>query len=494
MSAIWERVFDGALAHWLSGPSGKLLRVGRLPRSAWPLVVSAVARASSNQSRSILVLVPGPARFLSELRQWLAGSPPAYLFAVVTVSFLDRPPAFDEAVARRLEAVAALSVEPCVVVSSRKAMMRTTVSPAGLAAATVVLRPGLRADPTQLTARLVELGYSREPLAEGAGQFSLRGGILDVFPASARAPVRAEFLGDEIETLRLFDVENQRSIMAVPQVTVRPGREVLLGPQRGVAAAERVRARAALDGLRADVRSEWEDELERLEGGGPFPGVELFAAYLEPAMPSLLDHLAADAVVVDLEPERQIAEARQLEQETVMLAEAEAGDGELPRGFTPPMVRVDRLSEFGERSRLEARVSEAVSGGGEDVDLGWTDLEALVGRPRAVLELAERAAAGTVVLASEQKERVEALLMESGVSADLVPVDLGADLELSTGLHVAEEDVALGCSNPGLGFYLYSDAEMFGRVRRPSVRPARRGSHLSLPPRTAGRARLPGRD
>src|SRR5207249_1966603 len=147
-------------------------------------------------------------RFLGDLRPWLAGRPQAHLFAEVTVSFLDRPPAFDETVALRLEALAALQSaadEPCLVVSSRRAMMRMTVAPADLAATTVVLRPGLRAEPSELAARLVELGYVHEPLAEMAGQFAVRGGVLDVFPAAARTPARAEFFGDEIETLRLYD-------------------------------------------------------------------------------------------------------------------------------------------------------------------------------------------------------------------------------------------------------------------------------------------------
>src|SRR5438309_4841395 len=222
-------------------------------------------------------------------------------------------------------------------------MMRMTVATADVAATTVVLRAGLREDPLDLAGRLVELGYVREPLAEMAGQFAVRGGVLDVFPAAARTPARGEFFGDEVETLRLYAPQNQRSIMAGPQVTVRPGRELLLGPARGREAAARLRAAGVLEGLREDVRSEWEEELERLEVGSAFGGVELFGAYLDPSLRSLLDHLPPDALILDLEPDRQLAEARELEQETLMLAEAESRDGELPRAFVPPMVPVDRL-------------------------------------------------------------------------------------------------------------------------------------------------------
>jgi transcription-repair coupling factor (superfamily II helicase) len=490
VTALWERTFDGALRGWLERP-GAALRAGRLPRAAWPVVLSAVARGAAAAGRPTLVLCPGPARSIAELRLWLAGRPFVLHFAEVTVSFLDRPPAFDETVSLRLEALAALAGaeaggEPCVVVSSRRALMRMTVGREDLAATTIVLKPGLTADPTQLAARLVELGYTREPLAETAGQFALRGGILDVFPAAARSPVRAEFFGPELETLRLYDPANQRSVMSVPQVTVRPGRELLLGPERGAAAAAALRSGAALDGLRADVRSEWEEDLERLAEGGAFPGVELYGAYLDTRLPSLLDHLPENAVVVDLEPDRQLADARELQDETLMLAEAESRDGELPLGFVPPMVGVDRLADLGRggRSVLTASASE-VEGA---VDLGWRELEPVVGRPRAITELAETARNAMVVLATEQGERAEVLLREAGVREQPAEVDLDADLEARPGLFRADVDLAAGSRSDELGVQLFSDAELFGRVRRVAARPSRRSTrgevtlHLEFEP------------
>src|SRR5207245_11328265 len=87
-------------------------------------------------------------------------------------------------------------------------------------------------------------------------------------------PVRAEWAGDEIETLRLFDPVNQRSVMPVARVAVHPGRELLLGGRRGAAAANRLREAVSLESLRADVRADWDEEIEKLEAGGAFPGVE----------------------------------------------------------------------------------------------------------------------------------------------------------------------------------------------------------------------------
>ncbi|MDQ2922997.1 MAG: transcription-repair coupling factor [Candidatus Dormibacteraeota bacterium] len=437
-----------------------------------------MARACAELRRPVLILVSAPERFADELRPWLAGYPSVRVFAEIGISFLDRPPAFDEAVNKRLEALAALAVgsdAPSIVVSSRRAITRQTISPRDLAEGSVLLAPGRGPDPVAVAMRLVELGYSREALVEDRGQFSLRGGILDVFPAAADAPVRAEWSGDVIDTLRLFDPENQRSVMAVPEASIRTGRELLLGPDRGPAAVARFHESVSLSSLREDVRSDWEDELTKLASGAAFPGVEYYAAYLDPSRPSLLDHLPAGAAVLDFDPERQLAEARSLIAEAEMLAAAEAGGGELPRGFALPMVGLDRLDDFAGRSRLRLTAGEASA---DSVDLGWTGLDPLVSRAGAVADLAALGNSATVVFATGQDERLRALLDESGnesrEKASVAEVDLDLDLELEPALRHADIDIAAGCSQPAIGFHLATDAELFGRLRRPS-RPGRSG-------------------
>jgi transcription-repair coupling factor (superfamily II helicase) len=470
MSSLWQSTVAATrdLERWIAGGEGEL-NVAHLPRAAWPIVAGAVARALAGRRRPVLILVPAPERFIDELRPWLAGRPPVHVFAEVSISFLDRPPAFDDSVNKRLEALAAIArvdeTPALVVVSSRRAITRQTISPRDLLDGTVVLAQGRGPDPVAVALRLVELGYSREPLVEDRGQFSLRGGILDVFPAAADAPVRAEWEGDVIETLRLFDPENQRSVMAVPEVSIRTGRELLLGPGRGAAAVARLRESVSLESLRADVRSDWEDELSRLESGAAFPGVEFYAGYLDPSRPSLLDHLPAGMAVLDFDPERQLADARSLIAEAEMLAAAESGGGELPRRFTLPTVGVDRLNEFADRPRLLLIAGEPA---GEAIDLGWTEPETLVGRPRAVVDLASLGETGTVIFATEQDERLKAFLEESGVRARVGEADLDLDLELGPALQRADADIAAGAAQRKIGFYLATDAELFGRLRRPS--------------------------
>jgi transcription-repair coupling factor (superfamily II helicase) len=217
------------------------------------------------------------------------------------------------------------------------------------------------------------------------------------------------------------------------------------------------------------VRSDWEDELARLESGAAFPGIEFYSGYLDPTRPSLLEHLPADMAVLDFDPERQIADARSLIAEAEMLAAAESGGGELPRRFTLPIVGADRLNDFAARPRLQLTAGEPA---GPAIDLGWSEPETLVGRPRAAVDLASLGETATVIFATEQDERLKAFLEESGVRARVGEADLDLDLELGPALRRADADIAAGAAQREIGFYLATDAELFGRLRRPT-RPSR---------------------
>ena len=472
MTTLWEATIaaEPALKRWLNAPQSSL-HIARLPRAAWPIVAGSIAREITARRRSLLVLTSTPDRFADELRTWLAGRLAIHVFAEVSVSFLDRPPAFDEAVSRRLEALSQLAGgsdgDPGVVVSSRRAMARMTISRQDLMNATLELAPGAGPDPITVATRLVELGYSREPLVEEPGQFSLRGGILDVFPAGADSPARAEWLGDTIDTLRLFDPVNQRSVMGLGRLVVRPGKELLIGPARGATAVSTIRDTLDLKALRADVAAEWEDDLTRLEAGASFPGIEFYSAYIERGRPSLLDHLPADTVILDFEPQRQLADVRTIEDETDMLAAAEAANGELPKGFELPAVEAARMRLDDRLGVLEVSVGESA---GEAIDLGWVDAEPLVGRSGALATIVSRGASATVVFATEQGDRFQGALDAEEIRATPAEVELDIELPLGGGLRRADVDLAMGCSQPGIGFHLLTDAELFGRVRRPSSR------------------------
>ena len=80
-------------------------------------------------------------------------------------------------------------------------------------------------DLTEFVERLASMGYERESQIEGPGQFAVRGGIVDIFPLTEELPVRIELWGDEVDSIRSFDVESQRSVENLSSVTVYPASE-----------------------------------------------------------------------------------------------------------------------------------------------------------------------------------------------------------------------------------------------------------------------------
>jgi transcription-repair coupling factor (superfamily II helicase) len=127
--------------------------------------------------------------------------------------------------ARALHGLASGSAR--VVISSAAALLPRVSAPARLRNVSIDLRPGQDIAPTDLAELLVDAGFSREDPADQHGEFAVRGGILDVFPAGEAHPVRLEFVGDTIESLRTYDPATQRSIAAIDQLTVVPLRDVL---------------------------------------------------------------------------------------------------------------------------------------------------------------------------------------------------------------------------------------------------------------------------
>jgi transcription-repair coupling factor (superfamily II helicase) len=125
--------------------------------------------------------------------------------------------------ARALYAIATGTVR--IVVASTAALMPRVSSPARLRSASLELKPNQDISPTDLGELLVDAGFSREDPADEHGEFAIRGGILDVYPAGDGPPVRLEFVGDTIETLRTYDPATQRSIAPIDQLAIVPLRD-----------------------------------------------------------------------------------------------------------------------------------------------------------------------------------------------------------------------------------------------------------------------------
>src|SRR5919206_3876466 len=107
-------------------------------------------------------------------------------------------------------------------------MARRMVSPDQIVKAGAVLRRDQDFAPEELVDKLIAAGYVREDPVAAVGEFSMRGGILDVWPPGRDAPVRIEFFGDTVDSIREFDPETQLSTTQLTEVEIAPMRELIV--------------------------------------------------------------------------------------------------------------------------------------------------------------------------------------------------------------------------------------------------------------------------
>ncbi len=169
---------------------------------------------------------------------------------------------------RRLQAlVGLLSGTVQVVACSVSAAVQRTVPPADLRRRAVTVKTGEDIKIQDLVSVLLESGYTRCDMVEGVGQFSLRGGILDLFTTGEENPIRMEFFGDTVETMSYFDLQSQRRNERLEVFSLMPSTEILFPSD--AALAEKIETLAAgLKGKHAAKQKEsLYADIERLKSG-----------------------------------------------------------------------------------------------------------------------------------------------------------------------------------------------------------------------------------
>ncbi|HEY8228794.1 MAG TPA: transcription-repair coupling factor [Pyrinomonadaceae bacterium] len=183
------------------------------------------------------------------------------------------------------------------VLLTARALARKTVDPSAIANAGTVLKRDLDISPEELVEKLIATGYMREDPVSGVGEFSIRGGILDIWPPGLNLPIRVEFFGDTIDSLREFDPETQLSTGQLSEVDVPPMHELSVTSRDFQAWAEAARARWGEDRYARSLR----DRTAFADEGEAFAGWEWLIPIIKNCNSSIFEHLK-DAVLVIDEP------------------------------------------------------------------------------------------------------------------------------------------------------------------------------------------------
>ena len=361
--------------------------------------------------------------------------------------------------AQRLETLARLAGDEAgsgVVLATIRGVQQRVPDPARLRRSIVSLRVGHDYDPRVLMERLVLLGYERLPEVEAVGQFARRGGILDIYPVGVADPLRLEFDGNTVSSLRRFDAGTQRSIEQLAHASVLPRHEVVVEP-----------------GELSEVATRLGSAATGKAGGDAGPlsldGLERFAARVDPHRGCFADYLPSDALLLMDDPGGLLKRLEELEQAIERGFEHARPQYPLvspPEELFVPAASVrswlaqrpgcDWASTIGEHPAeparetlfVDCRPAEPIQ---RSIDRLRTHLAELGAQQMEAVILCDNAG---------QRDRLAELLGET-------PATLGVGL------------IASGFTLPAAGLSLLTDHEIFARYRRRRRRLKRTGG-LSL--------------
>ncbi len=488
----------GALLERLGSADVPLSKHGRhagltsVPHGAKSFLAATLALGSGGER---LVWVARDAeigdRVAEELGAWLGDPNAVAVLEPRTALAYERSELVADETAARVAALAAWrSGRARILVASVQALLQRTLDPADLPTTPRTITPGARIGLETLLHELLQLGYQPTLEVAGRGEFAHRGGIVDVFPPGGSLPVRIDFFGDEVDSLRRFDPTDQRTVGPADEAILLPASEFLLS-RDGVTAirerlgrgADRLPERLAVDlarfeGHQADrapstAPTGTHGATRALDAGD---AAEVWAGVVCPA--SGFDHIPPGTLLVLDEP-GDLAEAgaflwRQSEERFADLV----ASGDLPKTWPATYLpaREWKARLLGARTlelTWESEAGEALAGGGlSSGDLfGWREPSVPGLRSGRLAEAVESWASEgyRIVLASDQAARLSELLADAGrpvaaVSRVDAPPPAGA-------IALIERSLNGGFIGGPDGLAFVTDRELFGtvRVRRPKA-------------------------
>ncbi|MBI5706727.1 MAG: transcription-repair coupling factor [Armatimonadetes bacterium] len=403
------------------------------------------------------------------------------------------------ALSDRIGAIEALAADaPCVVITTAVAVLERTLPKSILQEAFVELKPGMSTEPEKLVRRLARLGYERQEPVRQPGHFSRRGGILDLFAMGRDLPIRIEFFGDEIESIRQFDPTSQRSVGAIPALRLAPSRETLYPKDIAeFGALMRHALEQEAPNLSAEAGKNLEElvesDIEALGKKVYFDRLDLYRPWIHPDAQGAVHLLEETDLLVLEEPSELDAFGARGFEELGQALDARTDRGEILRSFANDFMEpVESLGAF---SNVLALTSMNDTPDWLEVehrrDWGSASLQAYRGNPSALAQTLKNWKKEQLfcIICTDQPNRAKSVLG----GADVFPVELPSQADPSDKSDRSDKsNRSIGAAKPTLppGFYLshgnlaggfvfpeqkvafLTDAEIFGvgRLRLPQKR------------------------
>ncbi len=465
-------------------------------RAARPFVLAAMARDWPGPVIYLTARVDRAYNVSEQLPVWIDNAH-VYRFAEPAPMFYERSPWGEMVTRSRLAALAALAPpddfghsdgQP-VVVTSAHALMQRTLPVNQFRQGSMALEVGQRHNITRMMERWLKLGYEPATVVVEPGQFSRRGGVVDIYPAHSENPVRIEFFDDEIDSLRVFDPSTQRSASQIKRVVVTPAREAL--PEHTPPVAQHLAGWfAALPSQERDQTSAASDA-QALANGTAFAYLEFYLPYLYPNPISLLDYAPDNALIV-VEDWAELRDCiAEIEENALRNREEKLASNQLPDDYPLPYITWDTLAEELEQ-RTTVHLASATPGD-EDAETNKGDMPCAFRRLfapeqhfgsqlKAVIQHVRglRRDNGRAVIVTEQAARLADLWREQDtftpMASDITEPPAPGTVQFVRGTLREGWQLRL---NEG-DMHLFTDAEIFG-WHRPEPRRRKAAQRGRLP-------------
>jgi transcription-repair coupling factor (superfamily II helicase) len=466
--------------------------VADLPESARPVIIAAALHTIGRPALIITSRQDRAEQLCSAMSEYLPPDHPAHLWSAPDALPYEMLPTDRDGSVRRtreLDAMSRATSNHGIWVAPVSGLMQRIMSPQDLEDHTRTIRLGHRISVDDLFSWALTVGYQPGPMVQEQGVIARRGGILDIFPPGETLPVRIDFFGDDVESIRRFDPHTQRSVDRLTTIRLLPPFELPVWQLPTIATRL---STLDLAPLRDEVREDWQRRIQQVATGAFPDSLDLLSGYLTPDASSLLDFLPNETVVIVDQPDAVRLAATQYEQQAIELERTFRESGELPTDLPLPYISSESvLGSLTDRTRIVIGASDTGQAGAISFD-GIGDSPIFAGNITTMIDrLRELLGDGwKISIATDQVERLIDIVEEWGVyprkdkrGRDSMPAPLPAGA-----VEIRPSDLTGGWSWSTGKLAVWTDLELFGFRKR--VR--RSGQRTNIESRTFAQSLQPG--
>ncbi len=382
-----------------------------------------------------------------------------------------------------------LNSEEMIVFIPIQSLLRQFILPKTFSSLFIDFQVGERFNLEEVSKRLTTIGYSREAMVETPGEFSIRGGILDIYPLTVSDPVRIEFFDEEIESVRYFDQGTQRSRQRLEGVKISPVSEYAFlqqGLEEGLKRIEEEAEESYQSLIRQGLAEEAEQleekiasDLDLLRQGLPFAGSAKYLPYFYHLCP-LWDYLPGKSFLL-YKPERILKRAETLLQEFNELQVSLLEQGSILPSYHDLFLDYMDLQSFFQQ-QVQLLISDQEGLDWDSIDYSYplssTEVENFRGQLELLREslsqrLEQRYRILLTVDGQRKAERLESYLREHGLPASVSSLQGG--ITAPGAVVILPQSLEKGFVLPEAKAAVYTEDEIFGNKPK---RKKRRGREL----------------